>query len=129
MNATHRISLLVLSLAACLLGTACGADISDAGDLDLSGNWALHPEGSSVSIPLFIDIVQDGMSVEGSGVNRDGDSFVVTGTVDGENIQMIILYSGQASPETASATLSGDSMDGTWTSGDTSVDWTATKQA
>ena len=102
-------------LTACLLG-ASSITVA-AQDVDVTGDWEITSESPRGSQVIPITFAQEGTTVTGSAVMRQGPVEIQDGKVEGNTFTFKVVMSfGERSMEQVyAATVDGDTMEGTIT--------------
>lgn len=96
---------------------------------NVAGKWEMSWEGRQGTQTSTLTLEQDGADLKGTMTGRRGDT-PVTGTVKGKNVTLVVKRQTPQGEITVEykGTVDGDSMKGTLSMGERSIDWTAKKQ-
>jgi hypothetical protein len=116
-------SALVLTLA---FGFALRAQDQPA---NVAGAWQMTFEGRNGTVTQTLTLTQDGAKLSGTVHSDRGDS-PVTGTITGNAIDFTVKRTTPNGDFTIEykGTVTGDAMKGSFTMGENTRDWTATRQ-
>jgi len=117
----------VVAVAAVLAFVAAGT--AQEKPANVAGKWEMSWEGRQGTQTSTLTLEQDGANLKGTMSGRRGDT-PVTGTVKGKEITLTVKRQtpqGEFTQE-FKGTVDGDSMKGTLSIGERTIDWTAKKQ-
>ncbi len=111
--------------------SATGVDSgSSTASTDVTGRWSGHA-GESDSITL--DLVQSGNSISGTHTtvpapgNGPVNSGPLSGTINGNSINLSVVFTDGSPTAITTGTVSGNTMSGSWSDGQDSGPWSVTK--
>lgn len=96
---------------------------------NVAGKWEMSWEGRQGTQTSTLTLEQDGANLKGTMTGRRGDT-PLTGTVKGKSVTLVVKRQTPQGEITVEykGTVDGDSMKGTLSMGERSIDWTAKKQ-
>ena len=117
----------MVAVAAVLAFVAVG--MAQEKPASVAGKWEMSWEGRLGTQTSTLTLEQNGADLKGTMTGRRGDT-PVTGTVKGKNVTLVVKRQTQQGEITVEykGTVDGDSMKGTLSMGERSIDWTAKKQ-
>jgi hypothetical protein len=117
-------ALAAVALFVLALGVIAGAQ----GKTDVSGAWKLTQPGRNGDVTNDVTLTQSGGMLTGTLKTQQGES-PITGSVDGNNITMTVKRTTPNGEQTNEykGTIDGDTMKGSVTMGQRTVDWTAAR--